>query len=388
MRQLSNWLDTYIEYHLIGETAPDFHTWAGLSILSALTERKIWMDRGLYTLFPNLYLCLVAESAVCRKTQAVKNVIKFLKQIIPPIIPVGDSITMPSLLSFLASQGGSAILTLSELETFLGDVYKTGLHPMLTHLYDCPDRTTGRTIRRGEEDILNVFINLIGATTPKDLVRSIPADKAGGGLPARFVFIHREEPNEPNLFPKITAHNHQNYQLLLADAVEIRELQGAIGLDNDATVLADKWYKKHWTRVRSKVMGSVMQGYIARKHDTLFKVASLLSLSYSDSLIITGQDITKAISLLEENETTLFITHRLLEAREKGLDCVLVENIIKKSGYIKHAKLLSSINHKMSGADLAIIIDTLYGSGSIDIGNVLGGRCYTWKNKGQKKLKI
>lgn len=385
MRQLKNWLETYCEYHLIGETAPDFHTWSGLSILSALTERKIWMDRGIYTLFLNLYICLVAESAVCRKSQAVRNVTTFLKQLEHPISPAGDSITMPALLSFLANEGGAVILTLSELETFLGDVYKTGLHPVLTHIYDCPDDTKIRTVSRGGETLRDVFINILGATTPKDLVRSVPADKAGGGLPARFIFIHREEPNEPNLFPEVSAHNFQNYQKLLSDAAEIRELQGAIGLDDKAKEIAEKWYKKHWTKVKSKVMGSVMQGYIARKHDTLFKIAGLLSLAYSDSLIITEHDINYAIELLEANETTLFVTHRLLEAREKGLDCVLVENIIKKAGYIGHSKLLSMINHKMSGADLAIIIDTLYGSGSINIDIGLGGKKYTWKRREQAK---
>src|SRR3990167_6116197 len=67
-RKCENWLASYLEYTSEQESPTEFHLWTSMAILSATLGRHVWIDRGYYTTFPNLFIILVAGSAKCRKS--------------------------------------------------------------------------------------------------------------------------------------------------------------------------------------------------------------------------------------------------------------------------------------------------------------------------------
>ena len=80
-RKLADWLGTYIEYTKETESAPIFHRWVGLSILAAAMSKKVWLNLGRIKVFPNLYIVLVAEPGIARKSQAISYGIELMNEI-------------------------------------------------------------------------------------------------------------------------------------------------------------------------------------------------------------------------------------------------------------------------------------------------------------------
>ena len=74
------WLEKYLEYTEDQESPSIFHLWVGLSLISAVLGRRVWIDRGYYFLFPNLYVVLVAGSARARKSTALGIGVGLLKK--------------------------------------------------------------------------------------------------------------------------------------------------------------------------------------------------------------------------------------------------------------------------------------------------------------------
>ena len=66
-----NWIYKYLKYTDQMESPSSFHIWSALAALSCTLQRKVWINRGFYTLYPNQYIILVAESAFCRKSTAI-----------------------------------------------------------------------------------------------------------------------------------------------------------------------------------------------------------------------------------------------------------------------------------------------------------------------------
>ena len=91
-RHLNNWLQAYQELQYNTEPAAIFDTWVGYSVVAAALRRKIKLQLGRLEYYPNIYVVLVAEPGVARKTEAIKYGVKFLSTI-PEIVVSADSST-------------------------------------------------------------------------------------------------------------------------------------------------------------------------------------------------------------------------------------------------------------------------------------------------------
>ena len=161
-----SWLDTYLDYTSGQESPTAFHEWVGMAILSAMVGRNIYLTRIKYTLFPNLFIILVANSAKCRKSVAISIGMDILKNTKKPPMIFAQKITTEALiqaLDFVKHDGGShGLISASELSTFMGaDAVRSGIIPALTDLYDSPKEWTYHTRGRGKETLTNVSLSII-----------------------------------------------------------------------------------------------------------------------------------------------------------------------------------------------------------------------------------
>jgi alpha-L-fucosidase len=96
-RKLKNWLDSYMEYTADTEPAKVFHHWVGMSIMAAALRKKTYVKYGRLRYYPNLYVVLVAEPGVARKSQAINFGVEIMSQV-PEIQMSADAITKEALL--------------------------------------------------------------------------------------------------------------------------------------------------------------------------------------------------------------------------------------------------------------------------------------------------
>ena len=190
------WLASYLEYTQAQESPTNFHLWTGLSVLSSTVRRHIWIDRGFYTLYPNLYVILVAMSARCRKSVSLGIGIRFLRKVkdvrifhaktstegmidyfgtVPPH-QVGTKILIDC----------SALVYSSELAVFLSKAnYSSDILTVLTDLFEGQDEWTYKTKTKGEILLTNIAPSLLAATTPESLAKCMPLDVFGLGFEGR-----------------------------------------------------------------------------------------------------------------------------------------------------------------------------------------------------------
>lgn len=361
-----SWLATYLEYTKNQESPTSFHQWVAMAVISTAIGRHIWLDRGYYTIYPNLFVILVAGSAQCRKSVSLKIGINLLTSIEKVPMIFSQKITNEALIQALSEarvDGASAGLVFApELSTFMGvDATKSGLIPTLTDLYDSPSDWSYRTRGRGVEELKNVTITILAASTKDWLRSSIPADAVGGGFTSRIIFICRERPSKPILFPELSPDIGQLKSNLIGDLNIIREMKGPILISHTARALAEEWYKRELYKTRDPKL----EGYFARKHDTMFKVAMILSVSEGEDRVVTDRHIEKALFMLEENEYGLEGLVASVVANPIGGDTEKILDIIKRAGTIKHSELLRKCWRFASADVVSQMVKTLVESKEI-----------------------
>lgn len=369
MRQCkSSWLDSYLLYTQNQESPIAFSEWIGLVLLAASTGRHIWLPRVGYTLYPNLFIILIAGSAICRKSVAVNIGLDILKSLEKPPMVFAQKITAEALIQALESakvDGASAgLVCATELSTFLGtEGVKSGIIPALTDLYDNPKEWVYHTRGRGKEILRNVTVSILAASTKEWLRSAIPTEAIGGGFTSRILFVYQEQPSKLMLFPENGISVEELKPMLIHDLNLIRnKIKGPMELTNDAKKIARQWYEDEWGKIRDPKL----DGYFARKHDTMFKVAMLLSISESSNRQIDHTHIQRALELLKENEQNLGEIIASVAATVIGGETEKVYEMIKKAGKIKHTDLLRKSWRLTGGAkELNEMIKTLVESGEI-----------------------
>src|SRR2546427_12238432 len=71
-REAGNWVAAYMEYTKESESPDAYHVWTALSSLASVARRNIWLDQGIYLLYPNLYVALVGPPGRTGKSTAIR----------------------------------------------------------------------------------------------------------------------------------------------------------------------------------------------------------------------------------------------------------------------------------------------------------------------------
>jgi hypothetical protein len=207
---------------------------------------------------------------------------------------------------------------------------------------------------------------MIAASTLEWLKNSIPMDAIGGGFTGRIVFIHEAAPCKPALFTD----KGKGFPELVHDLEEISTYKGEIKLTETAVKKMNDWYvNDHFFIPRDPNVS----GYYARKHDHLLKVATILSVSESPSLLITDKHIEEGLKVLEQTEGKLDEVAATVSTTAASTPTEKVLAIIQRYKEIEHTELLRRCWRFASAQDMQLIIQTLVDSKLIK-DRVDGGR--------------
>lgn len=312
-RLAKDWLASYLKLTSTLEAKESLHLWTGLTLISAASRRKVYLDLEHGTIFPNMYVIIVAESAKARKSVAMDFGRDLLLDAIPDIRIMRDSMTSQGLIKSLnhkvqVIKGDTITEELrSDVAIFADEVANLFSYErtrsaqmviFLTRTYGCPAIYDHTTVRDSTVRLHNLYPVLLGGTDPRNL-KVLPED-AVGGLTGRLIWLIESgrRTNNPGWKrdEKAVLARQLLREYLIHDLHHISALNGEMHASPDAMDLYDSWYEDLSKR---NSRDPDTDAYYHRCHTTALRVAMLLSLSEGDDLIITVRQMQAAIVLIE-----------------------------------------------------------------------------------------
>jgi hypothetical protein len=345
-----------------------FALWAGISTVSAAMGRDCFIDQGHFTVYPNLYIVLVAGSAKCRKSTSINTATRFLEKMKPPVKLISQKMTTEALIGSLAGTAvanettvinqAEGIAVVDELATLIdANAFKTGMIPLLTKLFDCEDFPY-ETRSRGIEYVRNPCMSILGGSTLHWIKESVPVVAIGGGFTSRVIFVYRDS------FEKLIAWPTKNEDMLnmqeavVHDLNEVTKLRGNFGFTDDAIKLYSTEYE---TFIKTSVLftNKNLAGYAGRRHVLLLKLCMVVAASDKDTKLVNEQDVQVAIKILTNAETNMPKVLSAISSEVAGDLFEEVFNIIKGQKIITRSMLLRKLSNKLTARDLTVITETL-----------------------------
>lgn len=307
-----SFLRNYLEWTDGTEAPENYHFWSGLGALSAIVSRRVWLDMGLFQIFPNLYIVLLGPPGNGKTTcmRVAKNVVRDIGD-----IPFSaEAQTKESVVRYMRDNcgrtfehdGQSQVYTpltifVTELSHFFGP--NSGhMIDFLTTIYD-ENKYEARTKNKGDDVLEGPYVTLLGCTTQDWITTYLKSDIIGGGFTRRVIFVNEpsgEDKSNRIPFPIRRPEQVVARDNLIAYGKVLQSVKGQFEWAPDAKRRYSEWY---CTREIPKDPDTA--GYYRTKPIQVLKVAMLVALSREPRPVLTWEDIEVAMSLLEKTETTL-----------------------------------------------------------------------------------
>jgi hypothetical protein len=194
-----------------------------------------------------------------------------------------------------------------ELVVFLGKDNQL-LMGDLCDWYDCPDEWEYKTKNSGENEILGVWVNILGATTPSLIRSNLPVDAIGGGLASRCIFVYARRKGKTVPFPFETEAEKRLRAKLIHDYEVISGLRGGFSFTEGFRDIWIDWYVKQETE-DPFMFHKLFDGYSSRRPRHLWKLCMIVSASQNNKMILDEKTFERALKYLlavEVNMTKTF----------------------------------------------------------------------------------
>lgn len=310
-RILSDWIDSFLDYTNSTEPAEMYRMWVAVSTIAAVLKRKCTLNWGTVKVFPNMYIVLVGPPAA-RKGTAMGFGIDFLFR--AEIALSADSITKEALILSIKENYENSIdlnsnmchhcsftICSPEFSVLIGHNDPQMLR-YLTDWFDCGKGPEGiwthRTKTQGVDKISGIWVNLIGATTPEQI--GMCPDMVGVGLASRIIFVFEEKKSKIQPYPFLSEYQEDLREKLYKDLEQILLLQGEFKPTTEWIDAWGPWYISANTDPPFK--DRRLSKYCERRPLHILKLCMILSASRSDDMIITLNDLNRAVDILERTE--------------------------------------------------------------------------------------
>jgi len=314
-RNLSDWLDGFMELTEESEPPVLFRKWAGISAIASALQRKVRFELGLsLTFYPNLYIVLVGPSATGKGTA-----MKFASDIIEQVPTIRLSAQATSLQALIrrmketnltdidlvtGEQQYHSSLTIfsTEFTVFLG-YHNRELIAALCEWYDCHQRWSYETIARKKEEVIGVWVNLFAGTTPDAIQSALPVESIGAGLTSRIIFVVEEKKAKTVINPPKTEKEINLQQMLIGDLESISMISGKMNYTDDFMEFYKEWCVN--ADENPPFYDKKFDGYCGRRRKHLLTLSMVCCASRTDDMIMSFEDIERASTLLAEVEVKM-----------------------------------------------------------------------------------
>lgn len=376
-RSLPDWLAAYMEWTENQESPEAFHLWTGMVVLATALHRQVYLDRVWYKLYPNIYVLIVAESAMARKSVAMNMGLGVLREALPDVYIIGDRVTPEGLVRFanrsttgldaggrrVHGQDSSLLIYADELANLFGydKAMASRLAILLTRVYESQERYTHTTSTEGRRELFNLYWNVLAATAPHNL--KVMPEEAIGGLLGRLILVSAKGRKKTIAWGIKDPMSDELRGKLVADLFRISQLEGQFTVTKEAADYFTTWYEKQSDITYED---AAMDAFHARCHDTALKLACLLSVSRGDDLVVSIGHMAAGITYVEKQLPEFSRVSSwaggsdFSRARAKFLDLLR-----RNGGYVSKRLLLRGMGMPM--ADFDMLVATLEQDGSVQV---------------------
>ncbi len=378
----------YIKLLEDSEVPEIFSLWSAIAGVSCALGRKVWVDWGLFNIYPNFFIVLVAGSGQMKKSTAINNMEKIVRlsdlklNIISQMLtPVGliDAMRVKERIEgkvvVLDHSGCEGYVFADELNVFLNrKSFEAGLGTLLIPLYDCKERLEYRTKSRGVELVEEACLGILSGSTVAFIKLAIPEEAINTGLVSRILFVYVDDPSPPIHRPSVD----KNLQLQLAERLKlINELSGEMEVSENLLLYHKVEYDKFYL-TSPMLKDPSTQGYASRRFGHAMKIAMVLAVVERPKLLVETRHLKGALEIIAENEKLMGKVMELITTSESGLVLEnIYERIAKNEKGISRTNLMRLISHKIDAKKLNEVLATLLGSGRVT--SVLHGRTQWYK---------
>ncbi len=362
----------YLSYMQNQETAHAYDWWCSLWCISAACGRRIRVARPRAPVFLNMFVVLVGESGRVRKSASVamagalvRNITLDTEMGFIDAKVTGEALDLMLHARALEFGSSQVCIIAPELAVFLGtEQYVANMPILLTDLYDCPtDRHGGGTIARGECVQRNVYVSLLGASTPIWLLKAVSPKVVEGGFTSRCLFITATEPKRSIPWPE-----DGDPALLqdIEDDLRIITAESHVRPSIELTPVALQLFR-HWYAKRPRALDSFKQSFEAREDAHVLRIAALLCIN-DGSWVIDRQHLTTAIQLIgeiKEQSGTIFEGAETRTKIASGLDTI--RSILVSAGMDPVAKsvLHRRCRYTLNNTEFQSMLDILHEIGAV-----------------------
>lgn len=336
--------------------------------------RDCFLDFGYFTIFPNLYIVLIAGSARCKKSTAINMGLRMLKNVKPAVKLLSQKMTPEALISSLSGMTAKdestiidkaeGIIIVDEMSTLVDKgAFKSGMISLLIKLYDCDDFSY-MTMSRGLESVKNPCLAFLGGSTMQGIKETIPIISIGSGFTSRIVFVYREKGDRYFPFLSLSEENIKRAEDIVHDLGEIAKMRGHFALDDKAKKLYEDEYIT-FMKTNSLFDMQNLTGYAGRRMTTLLKVSMAMSASRSDSRVIDDKDFMMALKSLELIEADM---PRVLKAMTSEVAGDVFEEIVSllvRKEIVTRSELILHMRHKLTVGELDSVLAGVVESGYV-----------------------
>lgn len=297
MDWLSETVQTFDEY----ESPRRFYYWSILSAVSAILKDKVYFDRYLYKLYPNIYVLLYGPSAI--KKGPPIGLAKDIVNRVGNTRVINGRATVEAIIKELGTaqsrpgkpplNDSCGFINSSELSSAL--IGNTNSLDILTDLFDRIYNEGVWTYRlKNSEPIIlkNPTVTWLAGTNEALFREFVPEKNLKGGLIGRTFVISEHKENTLNslMFKPKKEIDRQK----IADGIaHVANLQGEFYMADDVRKAFNNWYEEFRIKVASKLDDDT--GTVGRIDDNILKLSMLISVARRGDLKLTLDDIQEAM---------------------------------------------------------------------------------------------
>jgi hypothetical protein len=309
--QYNQFLESYRIYTANNETPEIFHIWIGLSILAGACEKRLWLDRGYFNVYSNLYIILISPAGLASKSTSMdlgqqmleeagyhvmygstskEKIIIDLCNCLKPYKITETKTFLHSSATYVSDELNVLLSTGSDMIKFLVDIWGKGS----SYSY--------RTKNAGIFEITNPFFNLLTAVVPQWFGTNLANDLSATGLLARCILINADDKrapwDEPFVGPKELAERDNCVSIL----GQIGRMYGVIKLSDEARRFYHDWYMDQKI---DKSEDYRMAAYLERRNKVQILKLALLMATGDVRNVIEVVDFQRALNIFQLTDTSM-----------------------------------------------------------------------------------
>ena len=378
---------------------PDrFITWSAFSIIGATLKNRVFINDGLYTLYPNQYIVLVSPPGIGKGT-AINFAWNVIRDTAPNVLVniISDRVTAPRIIERIATGWNNSVPKIVNGQIIIGSpqehtctIFSTELGVlvgasewMLDFLCESWDRNKYDydTKNKGTANIANMCTSLIGATVP-DYIQDM--DKNGksikGGFSSRCLFIYEDAHSRYIPFPPPISTNSQSVAMLASIKNDLEHIAQNLAGEYTYNAEAKLRFENFLKSVRANVSADPesIANFKSRIRAHTLKLAMILSAARKDSMVIDGFDMANAIVHMTRILEDVKRVFRGSGDSELALSCGRVEEYLDKVGVASKKDILCVLHRHITQETLERILHTMTYIGKI--GSVTQGKTIMYQN--------